>query len=312
MANKKEYLKTLGQSEQKNFIDKIFFDRLLIIHKYYNNNKTSKAIEFKNLEDEINKLKDEKNKVEATIKLKKYRSDMYTLTKKDLDKLSTLISDRIKALELESSSKSINTINKDLKDNFNKEFENIIIISKKYETIIQSKNYKKTNNKLLNYYNRNNIFIKIIDKILNNVTPKNINSNKKITNELSNYFYNNDSFIDKLNIFSKDFKDENVSLFFKQYQEFYNILKNKKIKLLINKINNGIIKYNDLNNNNFIKGIQTKINYYNKIKESGEPKNNNFKEKKGKYTQVLPYTDIMFLYFIGLLIIIDYLTFYYE
>ena len=238
---------------------------------------------------------------------------MYTQTKKDLDKLSSLIKEKINKLELESSSKSINSINKDLKDNFNKEFDNIIIISKKYETIIQSKNYKKTNNKLLNYYNRNNIFIEIINKIKKRNEKNVTNSNKKITDELSNYFYNNDSFIDKLNpIFSKDFKDENVSLFFKQYQEFYNILKNKKIKLLINKINNGIIKYNDLNNNNFINGIQTKIDYYNKIKESGEPSKNEFKEKKGKYTQVLPYTDIMFLYFIGLLIIIDYLTFYYE
>ena len=72
-----------------------------------------------------------------------------------------------------------------------------------------------------------------------------------------------------------------------------------------------MIKYKD-SPNDFKDGIQTKINYYNKIKKSAEPENNKFKDKKGKYTQVLPYTDIMFLYFIDLLIIIDYLTFYYE
>ena len=308
-----EYLKTLGQSDQKNFQDKIFFDRLLIIDKYYKDYLTSKNTEFTTLNKNINLLKDERDNLKAIIKLKKYRSEMYTQTKTDLDRLSKSIKEKINKLELESSSKSINTINKDLKDNFNKEFDNIITLSKEYETVIQNKNYKKTNNKLLNYYNRNNIFIEIINKIKNEKTnERNPNSNKKITNELSNYFYNNDSFIDKLNIFSKDFKDENVKLFFKQYQEFYNILKNKKIKLLLNKINNGIIKYNDSNNNNFIKGIKPKIEYYDKIKNYGEPSNNEFKDKKGKYTQVLPYTDIMFLYFIDLLIIIDYLTFYYE
>jgi hypothetical protein len=315
-----DYLKTLSQSDQRNFIDKNFFNRLFVIDKYYNDNLTSKRAEFKTLNENIDLLKEERTKLEATIKLKKYRSEMYTQTKRDLDKLSLLIKDRINALVLESSSKSINSINKDLKDNFNKEFDNIIIISKKYETIIQSKNYKKTNNKLLNLYNRNNIFIEIINKIKktnkngNGKIEINLNasSNKKITNELSNYFYNNDSFIDKLNpIFLTDFKDENVLSFFKQYQEFYNILKNKKIKLLLNKINNGMIKYKD-SPNNFRNGIKTKIDYYENIKTSAEPSKNEFKDKKGKYTQILPYTDIMFLYFIDLLIIIDYLTFYYE
>ena len=197
-------------------------------------------------------------------------------------------------------------------------------------------------NKVLNYYNKNYIFLKIINDIKKNGKTNNeeinngktnngktnnektnnketnnektsvININKKITTELSNYFYSNDIFIDKLNpIFSNDFKDENIKLFFDQYQEFYNILKNKKIKLLLNKINNGMIKYNN-SPNDFRNGIKTKIEYYENIKESAEPSKNEFKDKKGKYTQVLPYTDIMFLYFIDLLIIIDYLTFYYE
>ena len=181
-------------------------------------------------------------------------------------------------------------------------------------------NNEKTNNKEINNGKTNNEEInngktnneKTNNKEINNEKTSVININKKITTELSNYFYSNDIFIDKLNpIFSNDFKDENIKLFFDQYQEFYNILKNKKIKLLLNKINNGMIKYNN-SHNDFRNGIKTKIEYYENIKESAEPSKNEFKDKKGKYTQVLPYTDIMFLYFIDLLIIIDYLTFYYE
>ena len=308
------YLK--DSSSTSDFTSKNIYRRIFIILNYYNRDYDNKTKDIKRLENELTNLKNNKN----SKKIKKYIFDMYNEIKDNLESISLLIKEE----KLKISTNSKNNSNKDLKDKFNNEFNSIIIISKQYEFVIDSKNYKKMNNKLLNYYNKNYIFIKIIDKITNNKIRNNEtteeskkentkeNENIKITNELSNYFYTNDIFIDKLNIFSKDFKDENVSLFFKQYQEFYNILKNKKIKLLINKINNGIIKYNDLNNNNFINGIQTKIDYYNKIKESGEPSKNEFKEKKGKYTQVLPYTDIMFLYFIDLLIIIDYLTFYYE
>ena len=235
---------------------------------------------------------------------------MYNEIKVNLENISTSIKN-------EKSKSYINSTNdKDLKDKFNKEFNSIITISRDYDLVIDSKDYKKVNNKVLNYYNKNYIFLKIINEIKNNKRINEIKNNKrineKITNELSNYFYNNDIFIDKLNpIFSKDFKDENVSSFFEEYQEFYNILKNKKIKLLLNKINNRIIKYKD-SPNDFRNGIKTKIDYYENIKKFAEPSKNEFKDKKGKYTQVLPYTDIMFLYFIDLLIIIDYLTFYYE
>jgi hypothetical protein len=178
------------------------------------------------------------------------------------------------------------------------------------------------NNKILNYYNRNYNFKRIIDSIKDNKkitenassSPSNEDINKKIINYLTDYFSNNDFFIENLNsIFKNDFKDENVDLFFKQYQEFYNILKNKKIEFMLNKITNKIIKYNNdaSNHATFKKDIQPKLIYYKKIMDSAEPGKENFKEKKGKYTQILAYTDIMFLYFIDLLIIIDYLTFYY-
>ena len=321
------YLK--DSSSTSDFTSKNIYRRIFIILNYYNKAYDNKSKDIQKLKNELTNLKNNKN----SKKIKKYIFDMYNEIKENLENISTSIKEEKSKLSINSKSES----NKDLKDKFNNEFNSIIIISKQYEFVIDSKNYKKMNNKLLNYYNKNYNFIKIINDIKNNKNNKNTsgntnnkntsgntnnkkinrikvnaNSNKKITNELSNYFSANDLFIDKLNpIFSKDFKDENVLSFFKQYKEFYNILKNKKIQLLLNKINTGMIKYNN-SSDDFINGIKTKIEYYNKIKISAEPSKNEFKDKKGKYTQVLPYTDIMFLYFIDLLIIIDYLTFYYE
>ena len=314
-------------SNRTDFTSKNIYRRIFIILNYYNRDYNNKTKDIKRLENELTNLKNNKN----SKKIKKYIFDMYNEIKENLESISSIIKEE----KLKISTNSKNNSNKDLKDKFNNQFNSIIIISKKYQIVIDSKNYKKMNNKLLNYYNKNYNFIKIIDKITNNKIRNNEirnnesiedstkeskkenkisteNANKKITDELSDYFSSNDIFIDKLNpIFSNKFNDENVVLFFDQYQEFYNILKNKKIQLLLNKINTGMIKYNN-SPNNFTNGIQTKIEYYNKIIKLAEPSKNIFKDKKGKYTQVLPYTDIMFLYFIDLLIIIDYLTFYYD
>jgi DNA repair exonuclease SbcCD ATPase subunit len=298
-----KYYLDKNPSNKTDFSSKNIYRRIFIIYNYYNNECNNKKKYITKIEEQLNNLKNNKN----IKKTKEYILDIYNLIKQNLGNISLSIQEE----KIKISSNSID--NKDLKDKINEKLNEIIVISKQYYIIIDNKNYDKVNNKILNYYNKNYIFIEIIKKIKSIITD-NKNANKKITDELSDYFSSNDIFIDKLNpIFSNKFNDENVVLFFDQYQEFYNILKNKKIQLLLNKVNTGMIKYNNSNSHNdFINGIETKIEYYNKIIKSAEPSKNEFKDKKGKYTQVLPYTDIMFLYFIDLLIIIDYLTFYYE
>jgi hypothetical protein len=304
-----DYFKN-NSSISSDFKSKSIYKRIFIIYNYYNQAKNNKERDKTKLENELKNLKENKNNK----KIKKYTLDIYNEIKNNLGYIVSLLSEKIKNKVLINSSD-----NKDLKDKFNKIFNDIINNIKNYELAINNKRYKKVNNKILNYYNKNYSFNKIIGVIKgsekfnnNNGTPDKLN--KKIINKLTDFFSDDDLFIQNLNnIFSNEFKDENVRLFFEQYKEFYNILKNKKIELLLSKISNKVIKYNDNNKKNidFKNRINPKLIYSEKILASAEPSKNDFKEKKGKYIQVLPYTDVMFLYFIDLLIVIDYLTFYY-
>ena len=204
----------------------------------------------------------------------------------------------------------------DLKTSSNEEFNSIINLSKKYLNNIEKKEYNNSINKVYTLYNKNKKFIEIIKIIENKNLPSNIIKNIPIINILGKYFSsNNDLFINELKslIFSNEFNDDNINQFLKQYQAFYNII-NRKIKTLLNKINTKILKYNENqeenNKNIFIEKINKKIKYIKAFDSLINP--TDFKNKSGKYIQVIPYTDVMFIYFINLLMIIDYLNYYYE
>lgn len=314
-----EYLKifnkSYGSSYRRTQVTKELHDKL--VNKYKEQiEKIDKKISL--IKKNIEKLKNDKDKLIEKDKYKQSKILIYNeYYKKSIEKISSLIKTRID--DLKNKNKNTNS-SSDLKTSSNEEFNSIIDLSKKYIINIEKKGYNNSINKIYNIYQKNKYFIKITKGINENKNKKTTenNNNEKIPliNILSKYFSNNDLFINelKLLIFSKEFSDDNVSQFFKQYEEFYNII-NRKIKTLLNKINTKILKYNENQQENknkkiFIKKIDKKKEYIKKFDDLINPPD--FKNKSGKYIQVIPYTDVMFIYFINLLMIIDYLNYYYE
>ena len=102
---------------------------------------------------------------------------------------------------------------------------------------------------------------------------------------------------------------------FNSYKKYYNDLITS-INLLLNKINNGdLVLRNDIYGNKdlILLGYKNIINKkQNKIKFITEQYKNNKNSKKGKTTLVLPYTDTLYVSIIYLLVIIDFLSYFYK
>ena len=220
-----------------------------------------------------------------------------------------------------NQNKNINS-KKQLKKDFDDSFNKLLDISTQYSEIINLHNEKKTNNKMYYFYNKNTKLTMFIDEI----TTKIIKSNKllttditikDITDEIIKYFYNDDDlFFQEIEkqINNIDEKNSKIKPFFDEYQNFYNDNLIEKIIILLKKINNEnitLIKSKDPKKiDEFRKSIiKSKIDKRAKIIAKANVLSEN---QKGSYTVILPYTDIMFLYFIDLLIVIDFLTFFYE
>ena len=181
-------------------------------------------------------------------------------------------------------------------DKYNNIFNSIIDMAKKYQSAVDNIKLSNQPNKLYYYYNEDTKFI----ELLANETLQ----NKSIKNKVSIYFANN-----KTNNFIEYLTNNEIiknNKFFENYMNNYNAL-TEKIKNLLDKINNGELKKIESSPkiNDELKNKKEKI-----IK-SCTNRNINL-TKKGKYTVILPYTDVLFLYFIDLLIIIDYITTMYE
>lgn len=184
--------------------------------------------------------------------------------------------------------------------------------SNKIQNIISKYNENKSRNKIKYYYDHDKIFNTILYD--STITNTNTNTNRKkldlYTNHLSTYFANNEKyFITK--ILELKEKDESLKSLLDQYYEYYQELINK-IKNILNKINIGRLLLNKNSINTFnTKIIRDKLNKKKNIINKSEKTKDNL-NKRGEYTVILPYTDILLLYFIELLIIIDYLTYFYE
>ena len=98
--------------------------------------------------------------------------------------------------------------------------------------------------------------------------------------------------------------------FFEEYINYFdNIL--LKINSIFDKINKEIFKYDDniTDIDNYFHYIDKKIKNIERIIKNSINYNT---EKKDKYIKIIPYTDTMFLYIIHLILIIDYLNYFYS
>ena len=171
-----------------------------------------------------------------------------------------------------------------------------------------NKNEYKKNHDLNTTLNNSNVQRYLIEDNITNLT-------RDLTKYFNNEYNNEDTsnFLKKIFIIQDTNKKDITKPFFDQYKNYHDKLM-KQIQDILTQIDNeelilnsNLINYIGLQN--FITQLQKKKQKRDKITKHAINDDNH---PKGKYTVVLPYTDIMYLYFINLLIIIDYLKYFYK
>jgi hypothetical protein len=229
-----------------------------------------------------------------------------------------------------------------IKTSFNEIYESLIICTKEIDEKTKLINLLNSNNKLKfildsKFKKIEDIYNKIISYKFSlntsatnknkNITDKNItDKNKNITelyNQINTLFKSKTKNNKKDEFINEVYKDIQVKestniivdckSFFDSYKKYYDDLI-KSINVLLDKINNGdLILCKDKDIRNRIKIFNDNI-----IKQKNEKissilsDKSNKNTKKGKTVLVLPYTDILYLALIYLLIIIDFLSYFYK
>jgi hypothetical protein len=170
----------------------------------------------------------------------------------------------------------------------------------KQSDIINNIKFNQSPNKVIFKLGKDNIY-----EIYKSIIGK--KDHKIIKKEINNYFTNNEeTFIEFLNKEKEKSNKDIYKLFFKEYNNYYEKFI-KKIKNILDNINKHSLTLNNLNHGDFLKKYKIKIDNIDKLLTN--PTNNN---NTGKYTKVLPYTNILLVYLLYLLLIIDYLTYFYK
>jgi len=197
-----------------------------------------------------------------------------------------------------------------------------------YEENIEKMVFDRSLNKFTYEYNKNTDFINIIKEI--NSLDELLNSNIKIkeaiqevTKKINKYFLSEKAINDIIpDIFKENNKNQElnqqIQYFFKKYKELFNdlVIKIKNIleRINITDINDKTLKKIMITNfkTRIIKNKSEFIENINKNEEDYETKFFKNNIKKGDMTEVLLYTNKLLSYYIDLLIIIDYLLFFYN
>ena len=308
------YKKILNSRKADELKYKFIIEKIKIFESYYNNIKINLENEINKLNNEINNIESKRNILNAKITLKK--NEMTILTKKKiiLNDIQTKFKDELNKIDNSKKNNENININKE-KEEFNNSFNTIYNFSRDYEDKIKKISLDKSTNKINFSYEQNKKFTDIINKIKN----INIPDIQNVMIDINNYYNNDDIFMKKINEIIYELSNNETKPFFEQYQKLYQELF-KKINNLLDKINNGLLNINDNVNiiiidifkNNIIK---QKMNKQSNIKNNDMKYSKNLVNKKtikGKFTEILIYTDNLFYYFIDMLIIIDYLTFFYK
>lgn len=235
------------------------------------------------------------------------------------------INTRIKNIDTEK-----NENEKDLiKNNCNIEFDMLDKILKNIDDKLSIIEFNKIDNKLYFFYKKDDIY-KLYNDYFSNIlnsklsadanllkkskTPTNIDKYNNFMNiilqELNKYFIENkEDFFKKIQEIFNNNNNNNLISFLDQYKKYKDELI-FKINDLLDKINDDKLKLNSNNIiiDNFIPLIIKKKGRIKKILDHVEDKI----DTKGKYTVIISSTDVLFLYIINLLIIIDFLTYFYE
>ena len=275
------------------------------------------------------KTMNEFDDIERTIKKKEDRKKLFELKRVNTPVLKKKIEDEVDKITKLKRANNSNTQVDSFKTDFLTFFNEIIEITKLLVEKIDKKSFSKEKNQLYFLYKKDDLYKKRIDdENLRKFTDKGDfikywmdddgTKRNKFLAEMNLYFQTKGEFIVQIKN-NYNVKNNIVMPFFENYELEYNDIVSK-IKDVLQKINKGMLV---LGKNNYTKVdifineiIYDKKNKLLKIMDDIKQKQNNYnyntKNIRGETKVVLPYTDVMFYYFIHLLIIYDYFTFFYE
>lgn len=207
----------------------------------------------------------------------------------------------------------------DIKSDFNSQYEKLINSIKTIKDTIDLVKMLASNNKLKTIFeiknkNINSLYKKIVD--LPNMNKENMDkiieeSNKFIKKEFKYDFINEVYKEIKISESTDIFVD--VQLFFNSYKKYYDDLI-KSINALLDQINNDelVLIEDKTLILNYRKFIQKKMNKYNDMMSNDKDDKDEKNTVKGKTKYVLPYTDILYSSIIQLIVIVDFLSYFYR
>jgi len=266
------------------------------------------------LENEIKKSNDEyvlaKNMYYKSIRNENNIRNKTTIVNKKknyYDELNKKISLQETALQTKNE-----TIN--LETNFIESLSNLLNTSKTFNEIINKIKFKNIDNKLFYIFKTDFKKLKKIKENLDNIQKK--TNIEELIKDINNFFVtkNSTQLFDKLLCKATNSNQtEKITPILQEYSNYNKNLTNK-IKVLLNNINKQNIKLDTnhmnmkiLNFKNYI--IKNKINKYNKIYNDLEIEHSRI---NGSIKYIVSCTNVIYLYFINLLIIIDFLTYFYS
>lgn len=277
------------------------------------------------------------NQIENRIKANEQRKleiETLKMLKENNKNLLQKKEDNLNALLLEIDKPTTNSSISSNKDNekiqFNTLFDSLKDLSINYEDQIDNITYQTSSNKMNSLYKKDKDLCNIIEEInkYNTYTILNIPEIEKTTLNINNYFTKNENiFKDELRTIILKNNIKEIEPFFEEYEKFNDEL-NEKIRTLLKYINSGIYSIKEKSSivpplprellvdpQNFLRIIKKQNSFKKKVEKEEKEYSSNLTAKKikvGKYTKILSYTDNLFIYFIDLLIIIDFLLFFYA
>lgn len=290
------------------------------------NDQTAKIEEdIKKLNDDLKKLEEDLANIKKKLTKSNLRKELINKQKKILDTYNNQkieIQKKIDNLKAKNTAKLANkktenqTTSYDYKKDLDTIFSNLKLLSEEIDDITKNIAYKDSINKVFYLYEEDT-FIKKYDDTTISKTKDNISEyfDNKLNNKntvLVKKKYNKPHYFikDLLNIYKKfddsDKKDE-IKVFFEHLQKMESDLTyiaNKYINLCDSE--GLVIPTKNQKNTDFIDKIDTKIIA---IKDDVNQQHTSYStvstnNNKGKYIDILPYTDIIYMYFIKILLII--------
>jgi hypothetical protein len=315
IAIESEYSNKLDAKEKDKFQSKFIFEKIDIVLQKNNFVKFQTQSEINDLDRDISILKN--NIIQLSLKIMFKKNEKILLNKKKdlLNDIKTEINTKLSSTNNSKKNNEIKNINQE-QEQFNNSLDAIYNFASQYEDKINKMSLNKSVNKISFLYDENKDFKKLINDIKGLIITSDIES---LTLKINNYYSkNNDIFMKKINEIISQLNNDEIKPFFEQYQKLYKELI-QKISNILDKISNGLLTINQ-NSINYITIFTSNIIKTKVKKQTNIVKNENDysqaltnkKTKKGKFTEILIYTDNLFYYFIDLLIIIDYLTFFYQ